>query len=832
MNAKVLMPKLQIPGVAQTEIIVLEFEGQLAIAALYEFQIEFVSKRLIQGQQVIGQKAQLIFSKKVAGTTPLSGEVFTFTQLDNYDNYYRYRILIRPKVYRLQYSRNTEVFLNKSIPQVIKQILNKNGITVELDLMMEHKPRKFIFQYDEVDWSFISRWMELEGLFYYFRQDLNEEKLVITDSNSTLKTNSDIHELYYQSYTAASQNNPTTNLVYNAQFTTHALPQRVIVRSYNHNQSSKSYTSKAIIDPTGHGEITYWAENIKSAQENQQIAKFISESYKWKKEILTGYSSGSLIIPGTIIQHKNLKIASLNLPLLIIQTTYRGSQKRSFASLHSGEVNNPEDYFECEYKAINKAIPYRQTIDDRIPRIVGMLPGFVDHEGDDDTVQISKKGLYKFRLAISSDSPGKGSGWVRKMESYIGDQYAFDLPLRKGDEVVIGFQFGNPDLPIILGAVSNSTHRNIITANSQNYMGLYTKENNVFIINEQDGKTKGIQFSTTNNNTTMVLGTDNIFNSQLDAGYCLRTDNSVCQTVGKNAITDIAAHSALSVGGNHLVTVKGTSSKTIYGADYYSCFGARSSSVLGLDFISRTGAMIDTTSGFQVKLGSGWRYEQDSSTNLKTAPIIMQEAEVSISLTVGESSITITEEGITITAPTIDLVSEAAITLTTDATINLASTDVNILGTISGGPMAELGVGGGELAVPAQLAAITQALTEAGLNTAESVPLIGGAMAAWGSAKHAFTVATDALVDLGSALKSEVEPLIGKASALVEKLEPVTEKIETGVAKVKGGIATVKGAAVYPALGYGGYFTSLAAKSQLLSQGLGVPKYEAEFDED
>ncbi|WP_454784520.1 type VI secretion system Vgr family protein [Legionella sp. WA2024007413] len=833
MKTQIVMPQLEIPGVNASEIIVLEFEGRQAISELYQFDIEFVSKSVIRAKQVINQKAHLLFAKKISGTTPLNGEIVSFSHLDAIDQYQRYKIKLMPKVHRLQHIKQNEIFLQQSIPQIIKSILDKNGITqVELDIMMEHQPKAFIFQYNETDWNFISRWMEREGLIYYFSQDKSGEKLVITDSNSTLKNNQDISILYYQAYTPLSEKNPTCNLVYNIQLTTQVLPQKVTVKSYNHAQSSKPYTSKAMIDELGYGEVVFWAENVKSNKENQRIANFISESYKCKKEILTGVSSGSLIIPGTIIQHQNFRIHPLNIPMLIIESTYRGSQKKSFLSLHSGEVHSPEDYFKCEYRAIDKSVAYRSTIQDYIPRINGLFPAFIDHEGNDDTVQINKKGMYKFRFAMRDDNPGKGSAWVRKMESYLGDQYAFNLPLRKGNEVVIGFQFGNPDLPIILGTISNSTHRNIITANSQNYMGLYTKENNVFIINERDGKTKGMQFSTTNNNTTMVLGTDNIFNSQLDAGYCLRTDNSVCQTVGKNAITDIADHSALTVGGNHLVTVKGTSSNTIYGADYYSCFGARSSSVLGLDFISRAGAMIDTTSGFQVKLGSGWRYEQDSSTNLKTAPVIMQEAEVSISLTVGESSITITEEGITITAPTIDLVSEAAITLTTDATINLASTDVNIMGTISGGPMAELGVGGGELAVPAQLAALAQALEEAGLNTAQSVPLIGGAMAAWGSAKHAFTVATDTLVDLGSALKSEVEPLIGKASALVEKLEPVTEKIETGVEKVKGGIATVKKAAIYPALSYGGYFTSLATKSQLLSQGLEVPKYEAEFDED
>lgn len=813
------MPKLEIPGVNQSEIIVLEFEGKQAISELYQFKIEFVSKISIQAKQVINQKAQLIFAKKGSGTTPLHGEVVSFTQLDGVDNYHRYKINLMPKVHRLQQTKQNEVFLKKSIPQIIKLILDKHGISrVKLDLMTEHKPKAFVFQYNEIDWDFISRWMEYEGLFYYFSQDKSGETLVITDNNSTLKNNQDIDEIYYQSYTSDSEKKSTANLAYNFQLTTEAQPQKVTVKSYFHEQSSKLYSSKAIIDEQGSGEILFWAENVRSNKENQQIAKFISESYKCKKEVLTAISSGSLIIPGTIIHHKNFKIASLNKPMLIVESIYSGSQKRSFTSLHSGEEHSPKDYFKCEYRAIDKSLAYRRTIQNRIPRITGMIPAFIDHEGDENTVQINKKGMYKFRFPTSDDKPGKGSAWTRKMESYIGDQYALHMPLRKGDEVLIGFQYGNPDLPIILGSVSNSTHRNIITANSQNYLGLYTKENNMFMINEQDGKTKGMQFSTNNNNTTMVLGTDNIFDSQLDAGYTLRTDNSVCQSIGKNSVTDISNHNVTSIGGDNITSVKGTTSNTIYGADYYTCYGMRSATITGLDFISRTGAIIESTSGFQVKLTGGWRYEQDTSTSLKTAPVIMQEAEVSIALTVGESSITITEEGITITAPTIDLVSEAAITLTTDATINLASTDVNILGNISGGPMLELGAAGGEGAAPAMSAALIQAVAEAATNAAESVPLIGAAMGAWSAAKEEITLVADTFVELGSSFKAELQPLIGKASAVKEK--------------VTGGIRTVDESVITPITSKAGYFTSLASKSLLLGPGLGIPKDVASETED
>lgn len=758
------MPKLQVSGVDKSQIIVLEFKGKQAISELYHFNIEFVSKTSISASQVINQKAQLIFAKKGGGTTPLNGEVVSFAQLDDFDDYHRYKILLMPKVHRLQHIRKTEVFLDKSVPQVIKKKLNDNGITqVELDLITEHKPKEFIFQYNEIDWNFITRWMEFEGLFYYFSQDENGEKLVITDNNSTLKNNQDINEIYYQSYKMGSESSSTANLVYNFELTTETLPKQVIVKSYYYEQSSKPYTSKMKIDETGHGDVMFWAENIKSSKENQQLAKYISESYKCKKEILSGISSGSLIIPGTIINHKNFKISSLNTSMLIIESTYSGSQKNSYASLHSGEEHSPADHFKCEYRAINKSTAYRRPIQNNIPRIPGMLPGFIDHEGDDNQVQINKKGLYKFRIAISEDKPGKGSGWVRKMESYLGDRYSFALPLRKGDEVLIGFQFGNPDLPIIVGSVNNSTHRSVLTSQNQNYMGLYTKEHNMFFMNEQEGETQGIQCSTPNKNTMLTLGTDDIFKSQLDAGYFLTTDGNVYERIGKSRITNISDNRVLSIDGNETKEVWGISDFACKQAAYYSYLGAHSVSVSGLDFMSRMGASITATSGFQVNLTSGWRYDEDKSTSLKTAPVILQEAETSISLKVGTSAIIITEAGITIDAPTLEITSPS-ITMST-MSMNVAPGNVNIAGVVAAGNLVELGPGVADEAIAA--AEIANVIGEAELVAASGSMAIvkAAANAAWVSVSDATSEV------LSNANKILFEPVMTKAGSLIIKAD-------------------------------------------------------------
>lgn len=859
MNAQILMPKLKVAGVEQSQIIVLAFEGKLALSQLYEFNIDFVSKVSIQAQQVIHQKATLSFAKKGKGTTPLNGEVISFSQIDGIDKYYRYQIIIKPQVNRLCHTRRTEVYLDKTIPQIIKQILDDNGITqVELDLINDHKPKTFVFQHNEYDWDFISRWLAFEGLFYYFTQQESDEKLVITDSNTTLQINQDINDLHYQSYTSDSEPNPKAHLVYNFQFTTEALPKKLTVKSYYYEQSTKPYTSKEMIDENGVGEIIFWAENIKSDKENQSLAKLISESYQWKKEILSGISSGSLINPGTFINHKRFKISSLNKPMLIIESHYSGSQKKSFESGHSGESHAFDDHFKCEYKAIDKSRQYRTSIDDHIPRIDGMLPGFVDHEGDKETVQIDKKGLYKFRLAISDASPGKGSDWVRKMESYIGDQYAFSLPLHKGTELLLGFQFGNPDLPVLLGSLSNSTHRNMITSKSQQYLGLQTKENNTLIINEQEGKTRGIQLSTPNKNTTMVLGTDDVFESKLDAGFFLHTDSSAyqhfkkdhntiinrdyrcliegeagyyCQknaqfqfeedritsvkgddyhVTEKNVITEIKGNNALTVGGNYVTHVKGMTGYSNWGAASYDYLGLRTQSVFGLDFISRALASIDMTGGFNIKMTSGWRYEEDNAASLKTAPVIMLEALETISLTVGASMISMNAAGITISGPQLNIVGIAETTFASPVT-NFASPEVNISGEVTLGPLVDLGISPGvPVAEGAGAAANVIEAEELVASDSAMAVVKASVLAAVAAAKSAVMPVTEALseeVELATAALNKVSKVYSEA---MEFKEEATKAVLT---KVGGAYSEVEG--------FGGGFLGIASKTiQLPGMGL------------
>ena len=71
-----------------------------------------------------------------------------------------------------------------SVPDIIKAVLEENGVTDYELRLGAYEPEEHVCQYRESDLDFISRWMEREGIFYFFEHGDDGEKLVLCDSRA------------------------------------------------------------------------------------------------------------------------------------------------------------------------------------------------------------------------------------------------------------------------------------------------------------------------------------------------------------------------------------------------------------------------------------------------------------------------------------------------------------------------------------------------------------------------------------------------------------------------------------------------------------------------
>ena len=108
-----------------------------------------------------------------------NGICINFTQGSRNARFSKYRAELVPKVWMLTQNSQSRIFQNKTIPQILEEVLK--GYEFKNEIQGEFKPRNYCVQYRESDWDFASRLMEEEGIYYYFEHTAKEHTLIMAN---------------------------------------------------------------------------------------------------------------------------------------------------------------------------------------------------------------------------------------------------------------------------------------------------------------------------------------------------------------------------------------------------------------------------------------------------------------------------------------------------------------------------------------------------------------------------------------------------------------------------------------------------------------------------
>jgi uncharacterized protein involved in type VI secretion and phage assembly len=98
-----------------------------------------------------------------------------------------FRVEIRPRLWRLANAFHSRVWVDKTFPEIVQIVLRESGVTdVQLNLTKRYAALPHVCQYQESDLAFVSRWMEREGVYFYFEHAEGGEVLHLTDDHASL----------------------------------------------------------------------------------------------------------------------------------------------------------------------------------------------------------------------------------------------------------------------------------------------------------------------------------------------------------------------------------------------------------------------------------------------------------------------------------------------------------------------------------------------------------------------------------------------------------------------------------------------------------------------
>ncbi|NOZ51725.1 MAG: type VI secretion system tip protein VgrG [Gammaproteobacteria bacterium] len=477
---------------------VVSFVGEEAISQPYRFDIELVSSDPnINLDSLLAKSASLTMLRD-DDTRNIHGVISEFEQGRELPHQlYTYRAVLVPRLWLLTLSCQNQIYQNKSVPTIIKEELleanlkgsdrtSRAGITSDYfeiimrDVRSDGENRKYfreyVVQYQESDLDFISRLMEHEGIFYFFEQGDESEKLIITDMNERFPSCTADGYIDYQTPTGMLAHNLPTVQQINCK--RKQLSQQVVLKDYNYrNPDALGDEKKPVFNlqapkniyDNGIGLISQYGDHFKGEFDGNHYAKVRAEEQYCQQHTYHGESDAIQFGPGYIFMLDGHYRQDFNRNFILTRVSHVGQDpnlKIKGTETEKQKEEQEQTTYRNTFYCQPADVPFRPERSTPKPRLYGIMNARIDAAGSGERAEIDDEGRYKVMMPFDASGAEKGqaSRYIRMATPYGGTEEGMHFPLRKGTEVIWTCIDGDPDRPIIIGTVPNASQKSVVNA--------------------------------------------------------------------------------------------------------------------------------------------------------------------------------------------------------------------------------------------------------------------------------------------------------------------------------------------------------------------------------
>jgi type VI secretion system secreted protein VgrG len=490
------------------------FRGTEGISRLYQFELYLIVDSEAQDLDLADAvNAKGTFEIDHGDGSPayvVHGIFAAFTLLHHFGEYAIFQAMLVPQLWQLTQTYHARMFTQMSIPDVIEEVLQDSGLGASdysLKLAQTYKPEEHVCQYQESNLDFISRWMEREGMYYYFEQGDDAEKLIISDSKAFQQALDPRPVRFYALLGADVTSGEALNT-----FTCkhRALPASVKYKDYDYTKPTLDVTGGAPVSKVGMGEISLYGARFFTPDDGKRIAKIRAEELLAREVVYRGAGTALPLRSGYFFKLEDHPRSAFDTNYLVTDVEHSGN-----VSLHTPEMQaltgiDTMRLYTVEVTAIPATVQFRAESKTAWPRIFGFENGTVCGPAESEYAQIDDLGRYnvKFKFDESDLKGGKASTWVRMLQPHGGSPEGFHFPLRKGTEVLFTFLGGDPDRPVITGVVNNTHTPSPVTKGNHTTNVIQTGGRNRLELEDKAGQQR-ITMSTPHANSFVRMGYPN-----------------------------------------------------------------------------------------------------------------------------------------------------------------------------------------------------------------------------------------------------------------------------------------------------------------------------------
>ena len=595
------------------ELILTGFKGTEKLSGLFRFELDLVSeRRSIAFEEIIGANVTLSMDLRDGSTKYLNGLISSFTQnssVDSDENTFSvYTAIMVPWFWLLTRTADSRIFQEKSVPDIVEQLFSEyEFFDYSLQLGGNYTPREYTVQYRETDFNFISRLLEEEGIYYFFEHTQDRHNLILGDSAM-------VHEPCVGQKEArciltsgpgrltAADPEDEEDVITHLNIKKQMRIDRYSLSDFNFKRpnSSLQASAKSKIDlGTGQREIYDYPGGYRDNAGGERFTDMRMEEEEARITTLSGISSCRAFTTGfrfRLMDHFN---DEMNEKEFVI-TRLEHSVKQ--AEIRSGSLRAQENSFEYtnRFECIPFSIPFRPTRDTDRPVVDGVQTAIVVGPAGEE-IHTDEYGRVKvqFHWDREGEKNENSSCWIRVSQVWAGAGWGAMFIPRIGHEVIVDFEEGNPDRPIIIGRVYHANNQVPYTLPDDKTKSTIKSDStiggggfNEFRLEDR----KGSEEIFLHGQKDWTIAIENDKNQTVGHDETLSVGNDRTKTVGVNQQESIGANKTITVGANHSESV---------GANMTQTVGKNKTETIAINKAETIGAAKELTIGAAYMVGVG-----------------------------------------------------------------------------------------------------------------------------------------------------------------------------------------------------------------------------------
>lgn len=478
------------------------------------------------------------------------------------------RVVLEPRLAMLRKRSDIRVFRDKTAPQIVTEVLEAMGVSVEARLADAYVKRPYCVQFRESDYDFAARLLEDEGIFYFVDDD---GMVVIGDQAASYDDN--VANLPFRFGAGLDQNEDSI----------HAIGQRgkmtagkVSLRDFNHEHPSADMDVSSTGPTEGGAEWYDYPGEYLDKPEGQIKAKKRTEALGCVHRRMVGKSFCAPLRPGA-------RFALSQAPSGVSDGGYVVTKVNHDFGRSTGG-------FLIGLEFLPETTVYRPELNTPVPVEPNPLTGFTTGPSGAD-IYPNEWGHVKVwfpwdRLRAKMGDP-EVSHWVPILQDNTGRSSAI---MRTDWEVVCQFMEGDPDRPVVVGRVFNgfemqhtplpynktrTSMRSLTsprTIPGENYIQFEDadgrqeimigacRDQNIVVANDKNEQTNEVEGHTVDGNETIEIGNDMKLGVQKT--LTLRTSGNQEVEVGGDQTIEVGESFDENVSADNELTIEGDHTHT------------------------------------------------------------------------------------------------------------------------------------------------------------------------------------------------------------------------------------------------------------------------------